>query len=370
MQANKRILSVDIFRGITIAAMILVNTPGTWEHVYAPFLHAPWHGLTPTDLIFPFFLFIVGMSITFAYTAKKQRGITGDVYKKIISRTLKLILLGLFLTAFTIHFPFIEKLATLRIPGVLQRIGVVFFIASLLFLNFNWKVLLGIFIGILILYWFLLTQIPINGAAPLLTIDSNLPAVIDLNVLTSNHTYKPNYDPEGILSTLPSIATSIFGMFLGMILLNKTSEPKRKLIKIIGIGVITLIIGYSWSQIFPLNKALWTSSFVLVTGGWACLVYAVIYYFADILGKSAWGMPAVIFGSNAITVYFLASFISTCFYMIELPNGQSIHGFLYGLLSSVITIPKLSSLIYAVFVILFYYGVARFLYKKQIFIKV
>lgn len=370
MQANKRILSVDIFRGITIAAMILVNTPGTWEHVYAPFLHAPWHGLTPTDLIFPFFLFIVGMSITFAYTAKKQKGVTIDVYKKIISRTLKLIFLGLFLTAFTIHFPFIEKLATLRIPGVLQRIGVVFFIASLLFLNFNWKVLLGVFIGILILYWFLLTQIPINGAAPLLTVDSNLPAVIDLNILTSSHTYKPNYDPEGILSTLPSIATSIFGMFLGMILLNKTSEPKRKLIQIIGIGIIALIIGYSWAQIFPLNKALWTSSFVLVTGGWACLVYAVIYYFADILGKSAWGKPAVIFGSNAITVYFLASFISTCFYMIELPNGQSIHGFLYGMLSSVITIPKLSSLIYAVFVILFYYGVARFLYKKQIFIKV
>lgn len=370
MQVKNRILSVDIFRGITIAAMILVNTPGTWEHVYAPLLHAEWHGLTPTDLIFPFFLFIVGMSITFAYSAKKQRGITGDVYKKIISRSLKLIFLGLFLAAFTVHFPFIKDLSTLRIPGVLQRIGVAFFIASLLFLHFNWKALLGIFVGILILYWFLLTQIPINGVAPLLTVDSNLPAVIDLNLLTSNHTYKSNYDPEGILSTLPSIATTIFGMFLGMILLSKSSEPKRKLVQIIGIGIIALILGYAWAQFFPLNKALWTSSFVLVTGGWACLVYAVIYFFADILGKNAWGKPAIIFGSNAITVYFLASFIAKCFYMIKLPNGQTIHDFLYGIVSSVITIPKLSSLVYAVGVILFYYGLAWFLYKKQIFIKV
>jgi predicted acyltransferase len=370
MGANKRILSVDIFRGITIAAMILVNTPGTWSHVYAPLLHAEWHGLTPTDLIFPFFLFIVGMSITFAYSTKKESGITSDVYKKIISRTLKLIFLGLFLSAFTVHFPFIKDLSTLRIPGVLQRIGVVFFIASLLFLKFNWKVLIGIFISILIIYWLLLTQIPINGLAPLLTVDSNLPAVLDLQILTSDHTWKSNYDPEGILSTLPAVATSIFGMFLGMILLNKSTEPYQKLKQIISIGLLALVIGYAWGTIFPINKALWTSSFVLVTGGWACIVYAVIYYLADILGYEKWGKPAIIFGSNAITVYFLSSFISKCFGMIELPNGKSIHGFLYDTLSSVITIPKLSSFIYALMVILFYYGIAYVLYKKKIFIKV
>lgn len=370
MGANKRILSVDIFRGITIAAMILVNTPGSWSHVYAPLLHAEWHGLTPTDLIFPFFLFIVGMSITFAYSSKKENGITSDVYKKIISRTLKLIFLGLFLSAFTIHFPFIEDLSTLRIPGVLQRIGVVFFFASLLFLKFNWKVLLGIFVSILIIYWFLLTQVPINGAAPLLTVDSNLPAVIDLEILTSNHTYKVNYDPEGILSTLPSIATSIFGMFLGMILLNKNIQPNQKLKQILSIGVLALVLGYVWGMVFPINKALWTSSFVLVTGGWACIVYGIIYYVADILGYEKWGKPAIIFGSNAITVYFLSSFISSLFGMIELTNGQSIHGFLYETLASIVPIPKLSSLIYALLVILFYYAIAYVLYKKKIFIKV
>jgi predicted acyltransferase len=370
MSTSKRILSVDIFRGLTIAAMILVNTPGTWSSVYAPFLHAEWNGLTPTDLIFPFFLFIVGMSIAFAYTKKKNEGVTSNVYKKIISRTLKLIFLGLFLAAFTIKFPFFKDLSEVRIPGVLQRIGVVFFIASILFLNVNWKVLLGIFIAILIGYWYMMTQIPINGEMPLLTRDSNLGSVIDLNVLTNSHMWKTDYDPEGILSTLPAIATTIFGMFLGMILLNKNKSPQEKYKYFVIIGIVALLLGYLWDMTFPLNKALWTSSFVLVTGGWACLVYALIYYLADILGYNAWGKPAIIFGSNAITVYFLSSFISKLFGMVNLSNGQSIHGFLYEIVTSVISIPKLSSLIYAILVICFYYLVAWILYKRKIFIKV
>ena len=370
MSSTERIISVDIFRGLTIAAMILVNTPGTWSHVYAPFLHAEWHGLTPTDLIFPFFLFIVGMSITFAYSKKKEMGIQSAIYKKIVSRTLKLIFLGLFLAAFTLSFPFIKNLSGLRIPGVLQRIGVVFFIASMLFLHCNWKVLLGIFIAILIIYWLLMTQIPIHGEMPLLTKESNLGSVIDLKVLTVDHMWKTLYDPEGILSTLPSIATSIFGMFLGIILLKKGYSKQEKLIYFLIIGAIALGIGYLWSASFPLNKALWTSSFVLVTGGWACLIYALIYYIADILGKQTWGRPAIIFGSNAITVYFLSSFTSKCFGLIKLSSGQSLHGYLYEMLSSVITIPKMSSLIYAIIVILFYYLIAHILYKKKIFIKV
>jgi len=370
MSTKERIISVDIFRGLTIAAMILVNNPGTWSQVYAPFLHAEWHGLTPTDLIFPFFLFIVGMSITFAYSKKKAMGIQADVYKKIISRTLKLIFLGLFLAAFKLSFPFIKDLSGLRIPGVLQRIGVVFFIASLLFLHCNWKVLLGIFVAILVSYWFLMTQVPINGEMSLLTMESNLGSVVDLKLLTVDHMWKTLYDPEGILSTLPSIATSIFGMFLGMILLKKGASKQEKLVYFLIIGLVSLGLGYLWNLSFPLNKALWTSSFVLVTGGWACIIYAVIFYVADVLGKQTWGKPAIIFGSNAITVFFLSSFTSKCFGLIKLSNGQSLHGYLYEVLSSVVTIPKLSSLIYAIFVILFYYVIAYILYKKKIFIKV
>ncbi|MCF6296913.1 MAG: DUF5009 domain-containing protein [Flavobacteriaceae bacterium] len=370
MSNTKRILSVDIFRGLTIASMILVNNPGTWSHVYAPFLHAKWNGLTSTDLIFPFFLFVVGMSIAFAYTKRKAHGISVDIYKKIVSRTVKLIFLGLFLAAFTFSFPFIKNLSELRVPGVLQRIGVVFFIASILFLNVNWKVLLVIFVAILLGYWYMMTQIPIDGTIPLLTRASNLGSVVDLKLLTDSHMYKTDYDPEGILSTLPSVATSIFGVFIGMILLHKNKSQQEKLKIFITIGIIALALGYLWSMSFPLNKALWTSSFVLVTGGWACLLYAVIFYITDIKGNSAWGKPAIIFGSNAITVYFLSSFVSKSFGLIKLSSGESLHGYLYGTLSSIITIPKLSSITYAIIVIVFYYLVAYILYKKKLFIKV
>ncbi len=370
MSTKQRILSVDIFRGVTIAAMILVNNPGTWGAIYPPLEHAEWHGLTPTDLIFPFFLFIVGMSITFAYTGKKARGITPDVYKKIISRTLKLIGLGLILAGFTLHFPFFKDLSTLRFPGVLQRIGVVFFFASLMFLHMNWKGLMAVFVTILIGYWLMMTQIPINGEMPLLTKESNLASVVDLKILTVDHMWKTLWDPEGILSTLPAIATTIFGIFLGMITLQKDKTHQDKLKYFVVIGIAALILGYAWSMVFPLNKALWTSSYVLVTGGWASLVYAATYYVADVLGHSEWGKPAIIFGSNAITVFFMSGIVARLFGMIKLSNGRSIHANLYEILSSVITIPKLSSMIYAVFVIVFYYFVALFMYKKKIFIKV
>lgn len=370
MSTKQRILSVDIFRGVTIAAMILVNNPGTWGAIYPPLEHAEWHGLTPTDLIFPFFLFIVGMSITFAYSGKKAKGITPDVYKKIISRTLKLIGLGLILAGFTLHPPFFKDLSTLRFPGVLQRIGVVFFFASLMFLHMNWKGLMAVFVIILIGYWLMMTQIPVNGEMPLLTKESNLASVVDLNILTVDHMWKTLWDPEGILSTLPAIATSIFGIFLGMITLRKDKTHQEKLKYFVLIGIIALILGYAWSMIFPLNKALWTSSFVLVTGGWASLVYAATYYIADVLGHSEWGKPAIIFGSNAITVFFLSGVIARLFGMIKLSNGKSIHANLYEILSSIITIPKLSSMIYAIFVIVFYYFVALIMYKKKIFIKV
>jgi predicted acyltransferase len=370
MSTKQRFLSVDIFRGITIAAMIMVNNPGTWGAIYPPLEHSAWHGITPTDLIFPFFLFIVGMSISFAYSNKKKSKIGKDIYKKIISRSVKLILLGLILAGFTLHFPFFKDLSTLRLPGVLQRIGVVFFFASLIFLHTNWKVLLLIFVAILVAYWAMMTQIPIDGSIPLLTKSSSLASTIDLKILTVDHMWKTTYDPEGILSTLPSIATTIFGILIGLIVLNKEFSHKRKVIYFTVIGLSTLAAGYLWGFSFPLNKTLWTSSYVLASGGWATLVFAVIYYFADIKGHTSWGKPAIVFGSNAITVFFMSGVVARLFGMIKLGNGISIHGNLYGLLTSIISTPKLSSMIYSMFVIGFYYLVALFLFKRNIFIKV
>ena len=210
-----RVLSVDILRGLTIVLMIMVNTPGTWAHIYPPLEHAEWSGYTPTDLVFPFFLFIVGISIVYAYQGKP---VDASTYKKIVVRSLKLIGLGLFLGAFTLHFPFVKDFVDIRFPGVLQRIGVVFFFAAILFINFNWKVLIGICTTILVGYWLWMGFVPIHGIAP--TFDrapNNWANYIDLHVL-GTHMWKDDYDPEGILSTLPAIATSLCGIFIGLIL--------------------------------------------------------------------------------------------------------------------------------------------------------
>ncbi len=358
-----RILSVDIFRGATIILMVLVNTPGTWSNVYAPFLHAKWHGYTPTDLVFPFFLFIVGTSIVFSYKNKK---IDAGVYKKITIRTLKLIGLGLFLGAFLISFPFIKDWADIRFPGVLQRIGVVFFFAAILFINCNWKTLIGLTVAMLIGYWLLMTLVPVNGIES--TLDrapNNLANWLDVKVF-GTHNYKADYDPEGLLSTIPSIASALLGIFTGLIL---TSKQEKKATLLMGIGGSLLIIGHLWDIIFPINKALWTSSFVLVTAGWANLVLALIYYLTDIK-KLKFGSIFRYAGANAIVVYFLSSFIAKIMGQIKV-GDTSLHGWLfqniyvYDFISM-----EFSSLLYGLSVVAFYCFLAYFLYRKKIFIKV
>ena len=361
---KERVISVDIFRGLTIVLMILVNTPGTWEHVYAPLLHATWHGYTPTDLVFPFFLFIVGTSIVFAYQNKKPDKAT---YKKITIRTLKLIGLGLFLGAFTINFPFFVEFENIRFPGVLQRIGVVFFFAAVLFLNFNWKTLVGICVVLLLGYWVWLGFIPLNGESP--TFDrapNNWANYIDLKIL-GTHMYKEDYDPEGILSTIPSIATSLFGIFTGLIL--RSSRSRKEIILII-LGIILVILGYLWNTVFPINKAIWTSSYVLVTAGWANIFLALIYYLTDVRGIK-FGSIFKYAGANAITVYFLSSFITHIFYEIKVNDDTSFHQWLFENIFVYDFLPlKFSSLIYSLCVISFYLFLAYVMYRKKIFIKV
>ncbi|MGA9240332.1 acyltransferase family protein [Robiginitalea sp.] len=361
---KERIVSVDIFRGLTIALMILVNTPGTWEAVYPPLRHADWHGYTPTDLVFPFFLFIVGTSIVFAYK-NKQPG--PAVYRKIVVRTLKLIGLGLFLGAFKVEPPFILPFEEIRFPGVLQRIGVVFFAASLLYLNFNWKVLLGIATTILLGYWIWMGFIPLEGQAPTFERAANNWAnYIDLNVL-GTHMYKPDYDPEGLLSTLPSIVSALLGVFTGLLLVSDRAEKTRTMV-LIGVGM--LVLGYLWDLVFPINKALWTSSFVLVTAGWANLVLALIYYLTDVRGLR-FGSIFKYAGANAITVYFLSSFITNIFYQKKNEAGVSIHEQLFNTLYIHQGMsPEFSSLLYGLSVTGFYLLLGWWMYRKKIFIKV
>ncbi len=359
----KRIESVDFLRGFTIAAMILVNTPGTEDHVYAPFRHAEWHGLTPTDLIFPFFLFIVGISIYFAYKNKPNAKST---YKKILIRSLKLVGLGLILNWFIPCAPFIGEWETLRFPGVLQRIGIVFFVSAILYLNCNWKTLLGISITILVGYWLFLGYVPLpDGSLP--TFDraaNNWAMYIDSNILGS-HMYKTDYDPEGFFSTFPAIVSCLFGILIGRLL----DMLNNRVILLFGSAILFLIAGYILNVWFPINKAIWSSSFVLVTCGWGTLILGIIYYLTDVR-KVKIGSIFKYAGMNAITVYFLSSFISSIFYQTE-TGDTNIHSWLYdtifnhGFLSD-----KFSSLLYALVVVGFYLGLGYIMYRKKIFIKV
>jgi predicted acyltransferase len=342
--------------------MIMVNNPGTWGHVYEPLLHAEWHGLTPTDLIFPFFLFIVGISIYFSYKNKPN---IKSTYKKILIRTLKLLALGFFLNWFLPYMPFLKDISTVRIPGVLQRIGIVFCISAILYLNFNRKTLLGITVTILLGYWTFMGFVPLpDGSAPTFERASNNWAnFIDLNVL-GNHMWKDDYDPEGILSTFPAVVTCLLGILIGKLLDGLT---KIRLLFIAAVGF--LLSGYVLNFWFPINKAIWSSSFALVTSGWATLILGIIYFLTDIK-KIKMRSTFKYAGMNAITIFFLSSFIAKTFYLTKV-GETNVHSWLYkniyvhGFLSD-----KMSSLLYALTVIAFYLGLAYWMHRKKIYIKV
>lgn len=365
MTLKNRIQSVDFLRGLTIVVMILVNTPGDWGFVYKPLLHAKWNGLTIADFVFPFFLYIVGISISFVYKAKTP---DKTIYKKIAIRSLKLIGLGLFLNAFLPYIPFVESWEKMRIPGVLQRIGIVFFVTSVLYLNMSKKGLMILTAGILVGYWIWLGYIPFPGGdTPTLERAANNWAnYLDLQLL-GTHMWKPDYDPEGIISTIPSIASALTGVFIGEVL---TSSILRKHLRLLGLGSLLLGIGYIWSLVFPLNKALWSSSFVLVTSGYATLILALIYYLTDYKEISLGNMFTYV-GSNAIVLYFSSMFISKTFYLISVGEKYTIHSWLYETVFVYEGMSKeFSSLLYALVVIVFYVVVAYVLYRKRIFIKV
>ena len=361
---NARIESVDLLRGATIVAMILVNTPGSWSAVYPPLLHAQWHGYTPTDLIFPFFLFIVGTSIAFAYKNKKPNV---AAYKKITIRSLKLIGLGVFLAAFLPYFPFIKDFSEIRIPGVLQRIGIVFFFAAILSLHCNWKILLGITFSLLFGYWIWLGFIPLpDGSLPTFNrAPNNWANYVDVAFL-GNHTWKADYDPEGLLSTIPSIASALIGVLIGKVILY---QHYMKTMLLLMLGLILIGLGYLWDIWFPFNKAIWSSSFVLVTSGWATVILSALYYVNDVKKINIGSLFKKV-GSNAIVIYFASSFISKVFYLTKIED-TSIHGWLYKtFFTSFITVDKFASLCYALSVVLFYMFIGYILYKKRIFIKV
>jgi predicted acyltransferase len=358
-----RLLSLDAFRGFTIALMILVNNPGSWDHVYPPLLHAKWNGLTPTDLVFPFFLFIVGVSIVLAYSKRLALGADkSDLVKKIIFRSLKIFAVGIFLNLCP-DFDF----TNLRIAGVLQRIAIVFLICSFLYLNFDWKSLAKIGAAILVLYWIVMALVPVPGlGVPSLEPGNNIAAWID-SILLPGRKYQVTWDPEGLLSTLPAIGTGIAGMLAGVMIVSKL-QIEKKVIWLFTLGFIALLIGIMWDWTFPINKNLWTSSFVLYTAGAASMTLAALIFFVDMLHINKWVKPGLIFGANAIAVYVLAGLIPDLFHRIKI-GGYSLAGWIMETQSAIGIPPKLASLIYAICFLGICYLFALLLYRKKIFIK-
>ncbi len=367
--ASERLLSLDVFRGITIAGMILVNNPGTWSAIYWPLDHAEWHGWTPTDLVFPFFLFIVGVSITLALSRRKESGGSQrDLFIKIIRRAALIYIIGLALHGFPLyHF------STMRVLGVLPRIALCYFFAATIFLTTRVRTQAMIAVGLLLLYWLLLTTVPVPGyGAGDLSKEGNLAAYLD-RLLLAGHTYTPVYDPEGLLSTIPAIATTLCGVLTGH-WLRQQREALDKAAGLFVAGACGVVIGWAWSAWFPINKALWTSSYVVFTAGMALQLLGLCYWTIDLKGYRRWAKPFVIFGVNALAVFVLSGLAARLMMRWSLPRTDGSPGnlqtFIFDHLFASWASPINASLCYAVAFVLVWLGLMSVLYRWKIFIKV
>ncbi len=368
---TKRLLSLDVFRGITIAGMILVNNPGSWGNIYPALRHADWHGWTPTDLIFPFFLFIVGVAITLSLTKRKERGDSqGKLILQIVRRSAMLFLLGLILHG----FPYFD-LSSLRIPGVLQRIGVVYLFTAIIFLKADIKVQTIITFALLFIYWGLMALVPVPGVgSPGLEPTTNLSAWLD-NLLLSGHlwSYTKVWDPEGILSTIPAISSALFGVLTGHWLRSK-KDDMTKIIWMFVAGNILYVIGLFWDMWFPINKNIWTSSYVIITTGLALHFFAMCYFLIDVKGYKWWTKPFVVYGLNAITVFFASGIIGRLLVIIKVTGAEgqeiALKTYLYNSLFLSWLDPMNASLLWALTYVIIWLGLMWILYVKNIFIKV
>ena len=421
---KERLISLDVFRGFTILLMTIVNNPGSWATVYPPLLHSDWNGCTPTDLVFPFFIFIMGVAVSFAMPTKNFDGTT---FNKIMVRSLRMFCLGVFfnffgkiqlfglegislligrliitigvgyalmgsfnskvktylaVTIFVVYlflaYSGIEAYQDVRLPGVLQRIGIVYFIISLLYLKTTQKTQLIVASTILLGYWVIMTLISVPGIGLAnLEKGTNLASWID-STLLKDHVWAvtKTWDPEGILSTIPAIASGIIGLLIGQ-LLNRPL-PKLEIAKRMGIaGIILIILGLLWSIVFPLNKSLWTSSFVLYTSGLAILSLTLFYYVIDIENYKKWTKLFLVWGVNPMIVFFFSEIIPQGLEMIqfqnpEIPSEQiNLQNYLYSFwIAPVFNNPMTASLAGALIYVTIWSLILGIFYKHKLIFKV
>lgn len=330
-----RLTSLDAFRGLAIALMILVNTPGSWSHVYPPLLHAEWHGFTPTDLVFPAFLFIAGVAMAFSLH-KYQAGATLNqaVYLRLARRCALLFLLGLGLNSLSLilrNWPS-PDFANLRIFGVLQRISLAYLGGSLLVLHLKRRSLWLTAGGILLVYWGLLTLVPVPGfGSGDLSPAGNLVGYLDRTLFPPTHLYTPDFDPEGLLSTLPAMVTLLGGYFTGDWLRDQPRSSRTSL-GLAMFGLMAVILGGLWGLLFPINKALWTSSYVLYSGGWSLLLLAGCYELIEVRRWQGWSLPLRVMGLNAIALFVGSGIVVRLMNFIKIGSGEeapSLYRWLY-----------------------------------------
>lgn len=382
INSPSRLVSLDVFRGITIAGMVLVNNPGTWGAIYSPLEHAEWNGATPTDLVFPFFLFIVGIAITLALGRRVESGgVNREIYWKILRRSLLIFGLGLFLATFPFYnFTKGEWLdvSTVRIMGVLQRIAVCYLVTALIFLHTNWKQQAIIAVSLLLIYWALMTLINVPGCEITTFNDKscNLAAYLDRTILTENHIWRSSkvFDPEGLLSTIPAIATTLFGVLCGHWLRRKIDDHE-KVSAMFFFGVSFCAVGWCWSFWFPINKALWTSSYVVYTAGLALCFLGFCYWLIDIKGYKSWTKPFVIFGVNALALFVGSGILGRILGLIKFNGAEegktiSLQQAIFNNIFLPFASPINASLMYAITFILGWLFLMWLLYRKGIYIKV
>lgn len=369
---KKRLLSLDVLRGATIAAMILVNDPGDWAHIYPPLEHSKWNGCTPTDLIFPFFLFMVGVSIVYAMETKKQ-----DVanHSRMILRAFRR-MVTLIVISWLIQLFYHPSMAHLRIPGVLQRIAVVYFIVTVLYIKTSTKAMDWIFAIALIGYWLAMTLIPVPGVGYAnLNPETNLGAWVDRSVWGMDHLWRESHtwDPEGLLGTIPALGTGLFGIRVATWLKRKDRDDSVKVSWMFVYGVMAVVLALIWDLFFPINKALWTSSFVLYTGGLATIALALCFWLIDVQGREKGTWIFVVFGMNAISAYILADIVPGLidFWKVNF-NGHELKGtqYLYEAFIAPHFAPINASLVRAILFVILIWLLMYVFYKKKIIIKV
>jgi predicted acyltransferase len=392
---RERLISLDVFRGLTIAGMLLVNNPGTWSAIYPPLEHATWHGWTPTDLIFPFFLFIVGITTHLSLSARRERGDSeAQLVRQILRRGAIIFLLGFLMSLFPFYqWGTIEGMVNpsvwdriayrwdhVRILGVLQRIGLVYIAAGLLTLKTTLKQQVIILAVLLYGYWFAMTLIPIPGktiGALLLDKPSEtLAAHLDRAILGMKHIWSGSvtYDPEGPFSTIPAIGTAILGVLAGRWIAQRKRPLFERLCGLYGAGSLAMVLGLMWSWSFPINKNIWTSSYVLFTAGMACVALATIMWIIEVHDIRWWTKPFVIYGVNPIVAFVGSGVLARCIYTLWKVqyNGQAtpVETVIYKDAFASWLEPKNASLAMAFVTVLFWFAILAFLYRRKIFLKV